>query len=330
MRKLSRRDAALLSLSALATMALTPTSVAAQSRYPSQPIRLIVPFSPGGVVDAIARLWADKMKALLGTVVVENHGGASGTIGANEVARSQPDGYTLLLGNTSTQVLNPAIMPHPPYDAAKDFATIAIIANSAIAIAVKSSLPAKNLTELIAYIKANPGKISYGSPGTGTFTNLAGEMFKQLAGTPDLTHVPYKGGGPGISDLVGGHIPMMMLNITGQVLELHKTGRIRIVAVFTPKRLAVLPDVQAASETFPSLIATLFTGLFAPSATPKVVIEQVAQANRTAIGSEDFKSKLVAAGLEPVLDTPQEAQRFVDAERARLLPLVKSIGFKLE
>lgn len=330
MSNLNRRDAALLALSALATTAFTPTSVAAQSRYPDRPIRLIVPFSPGGVVDAIARLWADKMTAVLGTVVVENHGGASGTIGAEEVARSQPDGYTLLLGNTSTQVLNPAIMPHPPYDPAKDFATIAIIANSAIAIAVNPTLPAKNLTELIAYIKANPGKLSYGSPGTGTFTNLAGEMFKQLAGTPDLTHVPYKGGGPGISDLVGGHIPMMMLNITGQVLELHKTGRIRIVAVFTPKRLAVLPDVQAATETFPSLVAVLFTGLFAPSATPKVVIEQVAQANRTAIGSEDFKSKLVAAGLEPVLDTPQEAQRFVDAERARLLPLVKSIGFKLE
>ena len=149
-------------------------------------------------------------------------------------------------------------------------------------------------------------------------------------GHPTLSHIPYKGGGPGISDLVSGHIPMMMLNITGQVLELHKTGRIRIVAVFTPKRLAVLPNVQAASETFPSLVAVLFTGLFAPSATPKAVIEQIGRANRTAIRSEDFKGKLVAAGLEPVLDTPQEAQRFVDAEGAPADSTRQVDWFKLE
>ena len=203
----------------LASSALTMKHVAAsaQSKYPDRPIRLIVPFVPGGVVDVVARLWADKMTSLLGTVVIENRGGASGLIGAAEVARSQPDGYTVLLGNTSTQVLNPMITSNPPYDAAKDFAAIGIIANSVISIAVHPSLPVRNLSELTAYIKSHPRTISYGSPGAGTFTNLAGEMYKESARTSDLTHVPYKGGGQVITDVVSGHIPMMVVAITNQI-----------------------------------------------------------------------------------------------------------------
>jgi tripartite-type tricarboxylate transporter receptor subunit TctC len=172
--------------------------------------------------------------------------------------------------------------------------------------------------------------MSYGSAGAGTFTNLAGEMFKQLAGTPDLTHIPYRGGGPVIADVVSGHIPMMTINITNHVIELHKTGKIRLVAVFTPKRLMVLPDVQAASETLPNLIAALFIGVFAPAATPKAIIDRVARANHTAVTSEDLKSKLIASGFEPVVDTPEEAQRFIQAEHARIIPLVKSLDFKLQ
>jgi tripartite-type tricarboxylate transporter receptor subunit TctC len=326
---LNRRDLLTLASSALATMALRARSAIAQSRYPDRPIRLIVPFVPGGVGDVVARMWADKMTTLLGTVVIENRGGASGMIGAAEVARSEPDGYTILLGNTSTQVLNPAITTNPPYDAIKDFAAIGIIANSPISIAVNPSVPAKNLAELIAHIRANPGKISYGSPGIGTFTNLAGEMFKQAAGTPDVTHIPYKGGGQVISDVVSGHIPMMMVAITNHVLELHRTGKIRIVAVFSPQRVAVLPDVQAAPETDPRLVAGLFMGLFAPAETPRAIIQRVGQATRMAIESEDFKSKLLAAGFEPVLDTSEDAQRFLAAEHLRIVPLVKSLNFKL-
>jgi len=330
MGNLNRRGLLILASSALTTKALTPVSALTQSKYPDRPIRLIVPFAAGGVVDVVARLWVDKMTPLLGTIVIENRGGASGTIGAVEVARSQPDGYTILLGNTSTQVLNPAIMQNSSYDAVKDFAAIGIVANSAISIGVHPSLPVKNLNELIAYIKAHPGKISYGSAGAGTFTNLAGEMFKQLAEIPDLIHIPYKGGGPVITDVVSGHIPMMMINITNNVLELHNTGKIRIIAVFNPKRLGVLPDVQAAAETLPTLIAALFIGVFVPAATPKTIIQQIAQASRTAIAGEDFKQKLVAAGFEPVLDTPEEAQRYLEAEHTRIVPLVKSLGFKLQ
>ena len=161
----------LCALSALAATALLPARAPAQSDYPNRTIKLIVPFAAGGVVDVIGRLWADKMKPLLGTVVVENQGGASGSIGATEVARAAPDGYTLLLGNTSTQVLNPAIMARPPYDPAKDFTAVGIVANSAIAIGVHPSLPAKDLAKLIAYIKANPGKTTYGTAGAGTIVH---------------------------------------------------------------------------------------------------------------------------------------------------------------
>ena len=315
----------------LASSALTMKHVPAlaQSKYPDRPIRLIVPFVPGGVVDVVARLWADKMTGLLGTVIIENRGGASGMIGAAEVARSQPDGYTVLLGNTSTQVLNPMIASNPSYDAAKDFTAIGIIANSVISIAVHPSLPVRNIIELTAYIKSNPGRISYGSPGAGTFTNLAGEMFKQSARISDLTHVPYKGGGQVITDVVSGHIPMMVVAVTDQIVELHAAGKIRIVAVFSRSRLETLPDVQAAPEVYPGLIAELFVGLFAPAATPRPIIQRMAEANRTAIAGENFKSKLLAAGFEPVLDTPDEAQRLLETERKRMALLVKSLNFKL-
>jgi tripartite-type tricarboxylate transporter receptor subunit TctC len=306
---------------------LLPRMTWAQGQFPDHPIRLIVPYSAGGVVDVVGRIWAEHMRAQLGTIVVENQGGGGGVIGAAEVARAQPDGYTMLLGNTSTQVVNPQVMARPPYDPAKAFAAVSIIAISAVAIAVHPAVPAKTLPELIAHIKANPGKLSYGSPGTGTLTNLAGEIFKQLADTPDLVHVPYKGSAPGVSDLIAGHIPTMVLNITNQTLELHRTGKIRIIAVCTPKRLDVLPDVAVAADTLPNLIAQLFTGLFVPAATPKPIIDRVAEANRAAMSGDALKTKLLESGFEPVLDTPAEAQRFVDEELARLTPLIKSTGF---
>jgi tripartite-type tricarboxylate transporter receptor subunit TctC len=325
---MNRRKVLKLAFSTLA-VASVPRALFAQG-YPDRPIRLIVPFAAGGVVDVIGRLWAAEIKSALGTVVVENQSGGGGMNGAADAARSTPDGYTILLGNTSTQVLNPAITDKPPYDPATAFQTVSIVASSAVAIAVNPGLPPKTLGELVTYIKANPGKLSYGSPGAGTFTNLAGEIFKQSAGIPDLIHVPYRGAGPGMSDLVSGHIPTMVLNITNQSLELHRTGKIRIVAVMTPKPLAVLPDVPTAQETLSGVVASLFTGLFVPAGTPQPIVDRIASANRSAMASVEFQKKLVATGFDSVADTPAEAQRFVDAERARLVPLVKSVGFKPE
>jgi tripartite-type tricarboxylate transporter receptor subunit TctC len=325
---LNRRT--LLASAALALAGAMPRTAGAQTNYPERPIRLIVPFAPGGVGDIVGRMWADRMTSLLGTVVIENRSGASGMIGASEVARAAPDGYTILLGNTSTQVLNPAIVPNPPYDAVKDFATIGIVANSPFTIAVHPSVPARTYSELVAHIKANPGKMSYGSAGTGTITHLAGELFKHVAGTPDVTHIPYKGGGPSVSDVVSGHIPMVTVSITNSVLELHRTGKLRIVTVFSPQRVAVLPEVQSAAETDPRLVASIYMGLFVPAATPKPIVQRVAQASRKATENAEYKAKLAGAGFDMVVDTPESAQRFLEAEHERIRPLVKSLDFKLQ
>ena len=231
----------LLTLSAAAWPAAAPA-------YPDRPVRLVVPFSPGGATDVVGRLWADRMKATLGTVVVENKGGGGGLIGATDVARSQPDGHTFLFGNTSTQVLLPAIHANPPYDPIKDFAAVYILAVSPNSIVVHHSVPVRTLQELIAYAKANPGKLSYGSAGAGTMTNLAGELFKQLIGVNDITHIPYKGAAPGVTDLASGHIPMMTPNVGGPLLQLHRTGTVRILAVTSEKRLMAAPDIPTAVE----------------------------------------------------------------------------------
>jgi len=314
---------------ALAGGLAAPGLIRAQAPFPNRAIRLVVPFSAGGVVDIVARLWADQVKTGLGAVFVENMGGAGGTIGAGDVARAPADGHTILLGNTSTQILNPAIMEKPLYDPATSFQTISILASSAVAIAVAAHVPARTLEELAAHIKAHPNKLSYGSPGTGTFTHLAGEMFKQATNITDLIHVPYNGAGPGISNLVSGHIPIMVLNITNQVIELHRAEKLRIVSVLTPKRLDVMPEVAAAVETLPDLVAMLFVGLFVPKATPPAIVERVAKANRESMSTPEVKAKLTAAGFDPVVDTPALAQAFVDAERKRLVSLVQRIGFKV-
>jgi tripartite-type tricarboxylate transporter receptor subunit TctC len=327
MAVMKRRDVLTLGTASLAAPLLAPFAALAQA-YPSRPIKLVVPFQPGGVVDVVGRLWAEKVKPQLGTIVVENIGGAGGTIGAQDVARAAPDGYTLLLGNTSTQVLNPVAMAKPPYDPVKDFAPVAIVAISSISIVVNPSLPAKNLKEFIEYGKANPGKLSYGSAGTGTLTNLAGELFKQLTGLKDMVHVPYRGAGPGIADVVSGHIPMIMPNITGQVLELHRTGKIRILAVCAPTRLKGAPDIPTAIEAgLPNMVAQLFTGVFAPGATPKPIIDKVAQATQAALGDKDFQATLVKSGFEPSPDsTPEKAREFIAAELKRWPPILQAAG----
>jgi tripartite-type tricarboxylate transporter receptor subunit TctC len=269
---------------------------------------------------------------VLGTVYVENQGGGSGTIATGEAARAQGDGYTIALGSTSTMVLNPMTMAKVPYDAAKDFVPIAIIAVSTTSIVVHESVPVKTLPELIAYAKANRGKLSYGSAGTGTMSNLSGELFKQLTGLDDLVHIPYKGAGPGITDLVSGHIPMMTPNVTGQVLEFHRAGKIRILAINGAQRLTAAPDIPTAIEQgVPGMIGLLFLGLFAPASTPKPIVDRIADATHAAMGDAEFQKVLLASGLEPVPDSNSaKAKQFMDEEIARWGPVVKAAGFKVE
>jgi tripartite-type tricarboxylate transporter receptor subunit TctC len=328
---MNRRDVLGL-MASVSAAALAPRAVFAEGKYPDRPIRLIVPFSPGGVVDVIGRQWAEKMTSQLGTIIVENQGGGGGTIGTAEVARAKPDGYTILLGNTSTMVLNPAIMARPLYDPIKNFTPISVIAISVSGIMVHSSVPAQNLQEFIAYAKANSSKLSYGSAGAGTMTNLAGELFKQIIGTPDIVHVPYKGAGPAIADLISGHIPMATVNVTGQLLGLHRAGKIRILAVASPNRLKGAPDIPTAIESgLPNMVAQLFNALFVPAGTPKPIVDQIDQASHKVLADVNFQKALINSGLEPILDSsPEQTQRFLQEETARWTPIVKASGMKIE
>lgn len=328
---MNRRESLAFGLASVAATVLSPFGAFAQAQYPTRPIRLVVPFPPGGVMDTIGRLWAEQVGPSLGTIVVDNRGGAGGVIGAGEVARARSDGYTVLIGNTSTQILNPAVMRRPAYDPVKDFVTVDMIALSATSIIVHPSVPARTLKQLIGYARANPGKLSYGSAGAGTVTNLAGEMFKQRAGGLDIVHVPYKGVGLATADLVGGHIPMMTPNVTAQLLNLHRSGKVRILAVNAPTRLKAAPDIPAAVEILPNMIAQLFSGLFAPAGTPRPIIDRLSQVTRKALSEEGFQKTLIQSGFEPVLDSsPEKAQRFVDQEHERLIPVIKATGFKLD
>jgi len=300
--------------------------------FPDRPIRLVVPFSPGGATDVVGRMWAKKMKPIIGTVVTENRGGGGGVTGATEVVRAQPDGHTFLFGNTSTQVLIPAIMNHPPYDPLKDFAGIYILCNAPTSIVVHQSVPAHSLAELIAYAKANPGKLSYGSAGVGTLSNLAGELFKQLIGAPDIVHIPYKGSAPGITDLASGQIPMMTPNLGGPLLDLHRAGKVRILAINTTTRIKAAPDIPTAAEAgLPGMIAGNLNGLFAPAGVANAVIDQIAVATRAAVADAEFQRILIASGFEPILDSgPEQTRAFIAAEHERWVPIIRATGFKME
>jgi tripartite-type tricarboxylate transporter receptor subunit TctC len=323
---ISRRSALLFASGCLASMRLT--AAIAQSKYPERPIRLVVPYPPGGVVDAVGRHWAGAMKARLGQVVIENQGGAGGAIGDAAVARADPDGYSILLGSAAMFI---PINGHARYNPATDFAPISILGIVSNALVIHPLLPVRNITELVAYAKANPGRLSYGSPGVGTMTHLAGELFKSLTGTNDIVHVPYKGAGPATSDLISGQISMALLGVTSQLLELHHSGKVRVLAVTAPARLIAAPDIPTAVEQgLPGLIAQNICGLFAPPATPKPIIAQISAATHAAMADDEFRQKLIVSGFEPYLDSsPEAARRCVDDEVVRWAPVIKAIGLKL-
>jgi tripartite-type tricarboxylate transporter receptor subunit TctC len=298
--------------------------------YPKSPIRLIVPRSAGGVLDIIGRDWVAGAAPNLGAIAVENFGGGGGMTGTAMVAHASADGYTLLLGSTSDLVLNPALSSERLYDPVKDFSAVAGLAISVAMIMVNPSVPAHNLKELVSYAKANPGKLSYGSAGAGTMSNLCGELFKKLADLPDIVHIPYKGAAPGYTDLIAGTIPIMSSNITGTVLEMHKAGQVRILAVASDHRLTAAPDIETTAEAgYPDLIAQLFVGLFAPAATSKPIIDRLATVTAGVVATKAFQSKLGDAGFEPVADFgPERTAKYLGEEQARWVPILKESGLK--
>jgi tripartite-type tricarboxylate transporter receptor subunit TctC len=328
--KLSRRQFLHLSTGPAAFPVLSRFATA--QSYPARPIRLVVPFPPGGAFDAVGRPLADKIKPLLGTVVIENIGGGGSSLGAAAVARARPDGYTILLGGTQTHVNEALLKSRPLYDPVKDLDPIAGVAANVLCIAVHPTVPAQTLKELIAYAKANPGKLSYGHSGTGSIQHLTGELFKSLAGTPDIVHVPYRGTGPVIADLVSGQVPMGVPGVTAQVIEFHRTGKMRVLAVTGSMRLAAAPELPTAAELgFPGMIVTGSIGLAAPAGTPAGIIEQIAQATRTVVAEPAFKQMLIDAGIEPTPDSsPEKFRQSLAADVALWAPVVKSLGLKID
>jgi tripartite-type tricarboxylate transporter receptor subunit TctC len=322
-----RRDVLAFGLSSLSLAVLRARSAAAQG----SDIRFIVPRAAGGVVDVVARLWAEQVRPELGNVIIENQGGAGGIIAAQAVARAKPDGQTLLAGTTSELVISPVIMKVPTYDPVKDLAPIAITAVSISSLMVHASLPVKTLQELVTYAKANPGKLSYGSAGVGTSAHLCAELFKQLAGLPDIVHVPYKGANPGLADFYSGHLPMFAASISPQVLEMHRQGKIRILVAGSPRRLEAAPDIPISAEAgFPGLITLQFMGVFAPGGTPRPIIDKIATATRHVMADKDFQKKLISAGFEPVIDSgPEESAKFIQEELVRWTPLLKASGLEV-
>jgi tripartite-type tricarboxylate transporter receptor subunit TctC len=328
--KLPRRT--FLHLAAGAAALLAVPRIAPAQAYPTRPIRLVIPFPPGGAYDAVGRPWADKMKPLLGTVVVENIGGASGALGAAAVARARPDGYTILLGGTLTHVNEALLKSRPLYDPVKDLDPIASVAANSLCIAVHTAVPVQSLKELIAYAKANPGKLSYGHAGVGSIQHLTGELFKSLAGTPEIVQVPYRGTGPLITDLVGGQVQLGMPGVTGQLLEFHRSGKMRVLAVTSLTRLIAAPELPTAAELgFPGMTVTASIGLLAPAGTPIEIIEQVAEATRTAVAEPAYKQMLIDAGIEPTLESnPEKFRRSLAADVALWTPVIKALGLKID
>jgi tripartite-type tricarboxylate transporter receptor subunit TctC len=304
--------------------------VAIADEYPSRPIRLVIPYAAGGSGDQIGRPWAERMASLLGPTHVENIGGAGGALGCSAVAYSAPDGYSLLLGNGSTQVIVPLTSANPPYDTRRDFQAVYRLITSALAIVIHPSLPVKNLQELITYAKANPDRLSYATPGVGTGNHLVGEMFKRQSGVMDIVHVPYRGMGPATNDLIGGQITMVVAVMSGQLLQLHQAGTLRILAVTTEDRLTGAPAIPTAIECgMPDLRYAGWFGLFAPKTTPVRIVERIAAATTVAMADSAIQENYRSQGMEPDINSnPAKFQQLVVDELKRLAPVIKSIGLK--
>jgi len=314
----------------VALVAITVPLAAAAQDYPTRPVALVSPFPPGGSVSLVARIVAEKMGETLGqSIVVENRGGAGGTIGARSVAKSPPDGYTLLLGYTGTLAIGPSMYPNAGFDPRKDFAPVGRIGTAPTLLVVHPSVPVHSVAELIAYAKANPGKLNFGSAGIGTVGHLAGELMATMAGLR-LVHVPYKGTGPAITDLLGGHIPMMFTPVPTAHAQA-ESGLLRALAVTGAERSSLLPNVPTVAESgLPGYEAALRYGLVAPAGTPRAIIERLNKELRTALAAEDVRSRLAADGAEVLPSTPEQYAADIDREEATWSKVVNALGLRGE
>jgi tripartite-type tricarboxylate transporter receptor subunit TctC len=294
--------------------------------YPSHSIRLVVPFAPGGAVDPVARLIANPLAERLGKpVVIYDHGGAGGSIGMDEVAKAPPDGYTLLLDHSGMTYM-PGLYRELPFDPMRDFDGIITAVAGFYVLAVKNDLPVKSVAELIAYAKANPGKLSYGSAGVGSTLHLAGELLKSAASV-DIVHVPYKGAAPAATDLAGGQIPMMFGPATA-ILPLARAGKIRALAVTSAKRSAFAPELPTMAETLPGFDVVGWYGLAAPARTPKDAVAKLnAEANQV-LQSSDLIAHMHELSYEPIGGTPEEASARIKTDIVRWTKIIHDAGIE--
>jgi tripartite-type tricarboxylate transporter receptor subunit TctC len=312
-------------------VALTITPQARAADYPTRPIKLVVPYAAGGPTDVLGRMIGDYLgRDLKQTVVVENKAGAQGAIGAEAVARSEPDGYTLFFTAASLFVLNPQLYKKLPYDPVTDFRMLAIVTDLPVLLEIHPSVPAKTLAEFVAYAKQNPGKLNFGSAGSGSIGQLAGEMFKQQAGV-EMTHVPYKGAGAAMTDLLSGQIQLMFESV-GISLPPVQAGLLQPLGVTSSERIAELPDLPTIAENgYPGYRVSVWYGIAAPTGMPVEAARMISASIYRALGDEAFRASLTKAGFAPLKPRSEdELKQFVDADKARWLNVVKKLNFSLD
>ena len=309
---------------------VTAAAAQAQTTYPNRPIRVVVPFPPGGLNDVVARLVSQRLAENLGqTIVIENRGGATGTIGSAAVAKAAPDGYTILSSGSTTAAVAPHLYSNLPYDQAKDLVAIGRIGAVASIVLVHPSMPANTMSELIAHLKAKPGAINFGSGGSGGSQHIGAELLKTLAGV-SITHVPYKGGGPAMIDLVAGQISMMIEPMPSALPQV-RAGKVRALAVTTPRRSSALPELPTVAETgIAGYDLTIWLGFFAPAGTPREIIARLNTELARTLNAPDMRERLAQQGVETIVDTPDEFGAYVNSELARWGTVVRDSGAKLD
>jgi tripartite-type tricarboxylate transporter receptor subunit TctC len=304
--------------------------IQAQTAYPVKPIRLVVPFPPAGATDILSRDVMQRLSVRLGQqIIVDNRPGAAGAIGSELVARSAPDGYTLLMATTSTHSIEPLLTPGLPYDTVKDFAPVSLIATSANLLVVPVTLPANSAKELIALAKASPGTLNFGSSGTGSIVHLTGEMFRSRAGI-DIVHVPYKGTQLAVPDLIGGRISLMFDNIVSAMPNL-KTGKLKAIGITGLQRSPLLPEVPTIAESgVPGFEASAWFGVYAPAGTPKDIVAKLSRELAVVLHSAEMKQRMAVLGAEPVGSTPEDMAKIVAAETAKWARVIRDANIKID
>ncbi|HWI13658.1 MAG TPA: tripartite tricarboxylate transporter substrate binding protein, partial [Burkholderiales bacterium] len=294
--------------------------------YPNKPLRMVVPFAPGGPTDIVGRAVSQRMTETFGqTVVVDNRAGAGGVVGADLVAKAPPDGYTILLCSTGAMAINPGLMPNMPYDPVRDFAPLSLVVTIPYLLLVNTPSPLQSVKDLIAAARAKPGSINYGSAGVGSTSHLAGELFKSMAKI-DMTHVPYKGSAPAATDLIGGQL-QTLFDAVAVALPLVRGGKLRALGISTAKRSALVPDVPTISESgVPGYEVATWHGICAPARTPPAVVGALNRAIVAAVNQPDTRQRLVGIGADVVGSTPEEFGRFIKSELAKWSRIIKQSG----